>query len=257
MGVDYLVGASGLVGSAYLRAHQTTLVVPREELYQDDGTLECERLVIAAPSAEKWLANSQPQKDWAEILRLGEAIKKRFAAREVLVFSTVDVYALSTELDEATEPHPAEPYGRHRKWLADYVSSEFNSTTVIRLPGLFGSGLKKNPLFDIVNCRSDYISRLHPNSEYQWVPIDWAIAKSEDFMTGASSVVNLVSEPVAIQNLEIFGSSWKSLLSSENPIIRYGVRSRHAASGFFLGSQEVVKMVKEWSKKWTVESKRD
>jgi hypothetical protein len=255
--VDYIVGASGLVGSTYLRAHQSTAVIRREELYQDDGILECERLVIAAPSAEKWLANSQPQTDWAEILRLGEAIKKRFAAREVLVFSTVDVYPLSTAPDEATDPRPAEPYGRHRKWLADYISSEFNSTTVIRLPGLFGSGLKKNPLFDIVNRRDDYISRLHPNSEYQWVPIGWAIAKSEDFMTGVASVVNLVSEPVAIQDLEIFGSSWKALLNSESPIIRYGVRTMHAASGYFLGSQQVVEMVREWSKKWTVESKRD
>lgn len=41
-------------------------------------------------------------------------------------------------------------YGKDRLWLENKVSDSFDSL-VIRLPGLYGKGLKKNFLYDYIN----------------------------------------------------------------------------------------------------------
>lgn len=247
------MGASGLVGSSYLRENPATVPVPRDELYGSRSVIRCNRLVVAAPSAQKWRANSRAEEDLRDVERLGKAIRQRFRPREMLVFSTIDVYPASFGGNEECESQTTDPYGRNRKWLADFLSEQLSPTTVVRLPGLFGPGLKKNQLFDIVENRQEFIARLNPLSEYQWLPIDWAIRKSEDYMSGKSATVNLVSEPCALGDLDIGDSSWQELMSLSNPITQYKVRTVHDRSGFLIGRHQVSAMVRGWAENWTRE----
>src|SRR5688500_7998318 len=107
-------------------------------------------LVCAGAPAEKWRANQDPDADRASLGRLTGALQHVQADRVVLV-STVDVYPAPIAVDESTpiDAESGQPYGRHRLALERFVQQRF-ATTVLRLPGLYGPGIKKNVIFDLL-----------------------------------------------------------------------------------------------------------
>jgi hypothetical protein len=65
----------------------------------------------------------------------------------------VDVYDVKCGVNEdhIIDPEKSDYYGRHRLAFEDFVKANFTNVTIIRLPGLFGEGLKKNFIYDILN----------------------------------------------------------------------------------------------------------
>ena len=246
--MDLIIGGSGFVGSNFIRANPTVELISREALYGAKTAIECDRLIIAAPSAEKWKANMDPSSDWENITELTESVCSRFQPREILLFSTIDVYGSASNCDEQSQTRPDNPYGQHRSWLEKRLCDRFRNITVVRLPGLFGNGLKKNALYDITHNRVELISRLNPRSTFQWVPIDWAIKKSLEFMREGVEVVNLVSEPVPVEDLVFAEQSWKSHLSTANPLVSYSIRTIRADGDYFMRGKEVIRRIQVWSK---------
>ena len=97
-------------------------------------------------------------------------------AKRFVLISTIDVYGnVNAGGDESTLEAGREPshaYGRHRLWFETRMREHFGTgCTVIRLPGLFGPFLKKNCLFDLCNRRCEMISKIAPNSWFQWYDI--------------------------------------------------------------------------------------
>ena len=114
------------------------------------------------------------------------------------LISTVDVYR---DCNGVTEDTPIfleglHAYGRNRAFLEDYVQRRFPRSLIVRLPALFGRGLKKNAIFDLIH--ENRLSYIHPASTFQWYPLtrlatDLATAWSLD-----PGVINLSVEPVAM-----------------------------------------------------------
>jgi len=152
--MDAIVGYSGFVGSNLCLSHTFDYQYNSKNI-QDAFGLKPDVLVYAGVPAQKFIANTQPQKDEAVILNAIENIKS-IAPKALVLISTIDVYKNPKDVDEASEmvTEDLQPYGLNRLALEDWVrahSDMFERSLIVRLPGLFGEGLKKNFLYDMIH----------------------------------------------------------------------------------------------------------
>ena len=145
-----LVGYTGFVGS------NLNLNGEFEGLYNSKNIGEAfetcpDILVYSGVPRQKFIANKYPERDFEIVKNAFENIKK-INPKKVVLISSVDVYKEPNGKDEdrIMETEGLRRYGKDRLWLENKVSDSFDSL-VIRLPGLYGKGLKKNFLYDYIN----------------------------------------------------------------------------------------------------------
>ena len=167
-----------------------------------------------------------PAEDRARLATLTDALE-RASARKVILVSTVDVYPTPIEVDEATpiDPDGGQSYGRHRYALERFVQERFD-TLVVRLPGLFGTGIKKNIVFDFLHDNN--VSQVHADSVFQFYGLDTLWRDIETALANGLTLVNFATEPVSVADVarEAFGMEFANRPAS--PPARYDFRSRHA-----------------------------
>jgi hypothetical protein len=145
-----LVGYTGFVGSNLnIQTHFNGCF--NSQNIQSAFGLKPDLLVYCGVRAEKYLANQNPEKDLAHI---NEAMANihAIAPKKLVLISTIDIYANPQDVDEATQPALQDfmdnAYGKHRLLLENHVREHFD-TLIVRLPALFGRGLKKNFIYDL------------------------------------------------------------------------------------------------------------
>ncbi|MEP2102686.1 MAG: NAD(P)H-binding protein [Parasphingorhabdus sp.] len=152
-----LIGYTGFVGSNLLRSRSFDRQFNSTNITEIAGDKFDEVICAGVPSV-MWAANADPQADTRNLGILVDALRKANIGRLILV-STIgvfdDVSAQYTESNAQYEQHNA--YGRNRRQLEVELASSFSDTHIIRLPALFGPGLKKNFLFDILNPEPSFI----------------------------------------------------------------------------------------------------
>lgn len=188
-----LIGYTGFVGSNLDKQSTFTDKYNTSNIDEIDGK-EYDLVVSAATYAEMWRINQEPEEDLARINSLIDHLKTVKAKKFVLI-STVGIYKNPNGADEDTaiETEGLTAYGLNRHHLEEFVRNNFNATT-IRLPGLFGEGLKKNVIFDLIH--QNMIENIHHAGTYQyynlgniWKDINVAINNNLD-------LVNFATEPV-------------------------------------------------------------
>lgn len=109
-------------------------------------------LVCSAAPATMWLANNDPDADLANLMAIIQKIRSATVGRLVLI-STIAVFEdASSPVDEASDAFEGTlAYGRNRRTLETEMLQAFENVLIVRLPALFGLGLKKNFIFDILN----------------------------------------------------------------------------------------------------------
>jgi hypothetical protein len=146
-----LIGHTGFVGGALLRQtgfdacfNSANIAAIAGERF---GTLVC-----AAAPGSMLEANRAPERDEAAIDALIARLDSVHAERFVLI-STIAVLAdFAGGFDESTQTFQQTlAYGRHRRALEAFVEDRFPGSLIVRLPALFGAGLRKNFLFDLMN----------------------------------------------------------------------------------------------------------
>lgn len=97
-------------------------------------------------------ANREPEADRQQIDTLIERLEGVRTQRFVLI-STIAVLAdLAAGDDESTKAFQEDlAYGRNRRILEAFCETHFDDYLVVRLPALFGPGLRKNFIFDLLN----------------------------------------------------------------------------------------------------------
>ena len=143
-----LIGSTGFVGGALSRDATFDAAYASATIDQIAGQAFDTVICAGAPGA-MWRANSDPDGDKANLETLVAALMKAEIGRLVLI-STIAVLAdPAAGSDETTTGFETDiADGRNRRWLEEALSDRF-ATLTLRLPAVFGHGLKKNFLFDL------------------------------------------------------------------------------------------------------------
>jgi len=181
---DALFGYTGFVGSNLAR-HRHYDCLYNSANAHEARSKTFDRVVCAAAPGEKWRANLDPRTDWIKISALIETLHEIACERFVLV-STVDV-------------REDMPYGAHRLSLEGEVRKRFPASLILRLPALFGPGLKKNALYDLM--RDNHTDRIAPNAVYQWFPVILVGGVIDRALAEGRKMLTLTSDPISMREI--------------------------------------------------------
>jgi len=248
-----LIGYTGFVGSNIHRQ------IPHKYLFNQSNIDESKDrhfdiLTVSAAPAEKWRANKFPEQDLLSIESLKKSLN-HVTADHVVLISTVDVYPNPTAVYENTEiiEENSHPYGLHRRLLEQFVEERYDYT-IIRLPGLFGEGLKKNVVFDFLN--SNNIGQIDSRHEFQFYNLDYIGKDIQHFVDAKINLVNLATEPVSVLEVQkaCTGATVENHVSPN--IIRYDFRSNYAengkdSNGYFYSKSETIEDLTDFAKRYS------
>ena len=146
---DLLVGSTGLVGGNLMAKHKFTAVCHSSDVAVQYGTRP-DLCVYAGVPAAMFLANADPEADLT-VMRAARENLQKIAPKELVLISSIAVYADSRGKNEDEEPDTEglSAYGRNRLQLERWVREDFSDALIVRLPALYGQGLKKNFLYDL------------------------------------------------------------------------------------------------------------
>lgn len=235
-----LIGSTGFVGGSLRRRTRFDALFHSADIERIAGR-RFDRIVCAGAPAEKWRANQDPAADRRNLERLVAATRRADAERMILI-STIDVYGRPAGDTEADPPSGGSAYGENRLWLERAMADRFR-TTIVRLPGLFGPGLKKNAIYDLLH--GNQVDRIDPRSTYQFYDVNRLWSDIETAERAGLSVVHLVTEPVTMQDVAFrcFGIELRT--PSDATPAAYDLRTRHAGvfggrDGYLLDARSVL-----------------
>ena len=159
----------------------------------------------AATRADSHRINQNGAADLAEIDDY-IALLSRVNAAQLVLISTVCIYPGGTSPDEST-PLSADgltPYGANRLHMEQTLCERFN-TLALRLPQLYGIGLKKGIVYDLLN---DYrIEFIRPEGRFQYYDLRRLWADTERALQAGLRTLNIATPPLTSARVaaECFG----------------------------------------------------
>lgn len=224
--MNCLIGYTGFVGSN-LNAQRPYDVLINSKNFQTMRGCHYDRVVCAGVSAVKWQANKDPVTDLNRIEAL-MAVLKTVTADKFVLISTIDVYSVISGADEDTDCHnPAHhAYGRHRLYFEDFCRQRFPNITIIRLPGLFGPGLKKNVIYDLMhdNC----LEMINRASTFQFYDLSNLGDDIERAESANLELVNFFTEPVSVREIVDQFFTGKKVGGNPSPEAHYDMYTKYA-----------------------------
>jgi hypothetical protein len=156
--MDALIGATGFVGSNLALQHRFSALFNSKNIECSAGC-EFKNLVCAGAPGSMFEANRTPDEDRSRVVALMASLDAICANRICLISTVAVLEDFGCGADELSNKFEQKvPYGVHRRMLEEHCIRRFPNSLVIRLPALFGSGLRKNFLFDILNPLPTYAS---------------------------------------------------------------------------------------------------
>ncbi len=198
--VSALVGHSGFVGGNIERQHRFDALYNTKNIGEIAGK-SFDLLVLSATQAKRWWANLHPEEDREGIDRLIESLKG-VTARQAVLISTIDVLPQQfPRVDEDFDPagHENHAYGANRFYLEGVLREQFPSLTIVRLPSLFGHGLKKNVIYDLLN--NNQVEKINPASSFQYYDLAALWENIETAMRHRLPIVHLFPAPVTSEQI--------------------------------------------------------
>lgn len=220
-----IIGSTGFVGGT-LQAQASFDGLFSSRNISDIGNLAWGTVVCAAAPAQKWLANKEPEADFLNLQNLWKNIET-ISATQFILISTVDVFEKPVNVDESsTVGINTGAYGRNRFWLETQVRKTFDSHLIVRLPGLVGTGLRKNIIYDFKNHNN--VEAIDRRSSFQFYPMKnlW-----KDIQIAAEAnleLVHLTAVPIKTSRVaELAGYSDSNAQTASEPV-SYDFRTIHS-----------------------------
>jgi nucleoside-diphosphate-sugar epimerase len=218
-----LIGHTGFVGGNLREQYRFDAYFNSSNI-EDIAGADFDLVVCAGAPAAKWKANQDPAGDRACLDRLWKALA-RVRAREVILISTVDVYGHPDGADEDVPPSGATPYGLHRLELEQNIAARFD-TLVVRLPALFGPGLKKNAIYDLLH--DNHIDKIDSRAVFQFYDVRGLWADIQTARRAGLRLVHFATEPTSMAEVARvgFGRAFHNEVVTHPPC--YDFRTKHA-----------------------------
>tara|TARA_X000001036_G_scaffold368386_1_gene354008 strand:- start:97 stop:918 length:822 start_codon:yes stop_codon:yes gene_type:complete len=194
-----LIGHTGFVGSN-LKLLNNFLKCYNSENINDAYKEHFDLLILAGLSGTKFLINKDPREDLKNIENQ-KNILKSIKANHIVFISTIDIYSDKIGVDEncKTELSSLDHYGLNRLEFEGFIVDNFKKHYIIRLPMLFGKGLKKNILFDLLN--NQFLEKINIYSVLQWYDLTNLWKDIKIIIKENIKLINLISEPVTMQDI--------------------------------------------------------
>lgn len=250
-----LIGHTGFVGSNLKQQFGFT------DFYNSKNFREMEKqeydlVVCAGVSAVKWMANKEPEKDLAGIKAL-ENVLATIHAKQFILISTVDVYPIMNGKDESFDCSSIEnhAYGLHRLAFEKFCDKKFTVCTIVRLPGLFGDGLKKNVIYDLLN--NNCLEMINTKSSYQYYFLKNLWHDIQKALDNNVKLINFFTEPVPTD--EIISTFFPSKVVGEEavPEGHYDLYTKYAShwnnsGNYIYTKKEMMEQLLEFIKDYKV-----
>ena len=190
-----IVGYTGFVGSNLLQFYKFDYFYNSKN-FKDAINMTFDEIYFCGVPAVKWYANKNPDEDLLVINNIINVLKT-IKVNKFYLISTIDVYEdVLSEKDEDYECNYMinHTYGKNRYMFEQFIKSQFENYHIIRLPALFGKGLKKNIIYDLLN--NNGICNIPVNSSFQWYDLDWLKEDIENIIKNDIKLCNLFTEPL-------------------------------------------------------------
>jgi nucleoside-diphosphate-sugar epimerase len=170
-----VIGAGGFVGSAFAshigRHSGVELVEVTRGNYDRAAGAPRDIVIDASCNSRKYLAEENPFDEFALSVSHRLQTLRDFPADLQLHISSVDVYGDLSSPRTTTENtmsnlEGASNYGFHKLLAEQLVRRYSKNWLILRLAGMVGPGLRKNPVYDILHGNP---LRIHPDSQYQFM----------------------------------------------------------------------------------------
>jgi nucleoside-diphosphate-sugar epimerase len=226
--MDALIGHTGFVGGNLLRQHDFGACYNTSNIETISGR-RFDTLVFSGAQAKKWWANQNPDADRQGIQRALNAMHG-VSARRVVLISTVDVVPQVAGADEAFDcaSQTNHAYGANRLALETELRARYDTLTIVRLPALFGPGLRKNIIYDLLH--DNMVDQIDPAARFQFYDLTGLWGDIERVEAAGLSLIHFATEPVLTGDIvaRFFpGAPVGTPPASGSPA--YDLRTRHAA----------------------------
>lgn len=244
-----LIGYTGLVGGVLLKKAQFDTLYNSQNITEIQGGNFDYVLCAGAPGV-KWKANQDPEKDLQNIKHLIANLQS-IKANKFILISTVDVYHDPLEVNEASTItiDGLHPYGKNRRYLEEFVQDKFDQHLIVRLPALFGQGLKKNFVFDLIH--NHCLHWTHKDSTYQFYNLENLFKDIKFAEVNQIKLLNISTEPLSAHFVakECLHLDFQN--ETEREPVNYDVKSRYfnvfgGGNGYLYLKEEVLTELKEF-----------
>mgnify|MGYP003546885171 CR=1 FL=1 len=248
-----LVGHTGFVGG-HLDRHLPFEARYNSRNFHDMAGETADEVVCAGIQAVKWWANAHPDEDLARIEALLAVLEKTRAKRFVLI-STVDVYRDPTGVNERS-PTPKDglhAYGLNRLRVEEWVRERYEHHLILRLPGLYGAGLKKNLIFDALTGGD--LSGFDARARFQFYDLARIGAELIHAKAAGLSPVNLAVGPVTAADVVRTITGARHEVTLDVPPPDYDMRTIHARvwereGAYLQTAEECLAEIADFAARW-------
>ena len=227
-----IIGYTGFVGSnllsQYKKKYKKIDLFNSKNISKISNKINYKSVFCAAMPATKWIINKKPSKDKLNTLKLIQNLKK-IKTDSFILISTIDIY-----FDHV--------YGKNRKILEDFVKKKFNNYLIIRLPAIFGKGLKKNILYDLLN--NNNTDQINTKDKFQWFDLH-LLSNEIKKIKRYNSTVELYSPPILNEKITNLFPNYKA-----KKINRKKIKYDHKPStGYYKNEKFILKRINLFIKK--------
>ena len=173
----YLLGSDGFLGSSIctiLKKNKIKYIGINKKNYSNYKGKDCDVLINVSTNSKKYLAEKNFKLDFDKTVNHVLNTIRDFRYKKYILISSSDVYNDTNypKLNKETayiNPSSLTNYGLN-KYLAELlVIKHCKNWLIFRCGGLIGNGLKKNPIYDLMNKKKLYVC---PQSRFQFISTD-------------------------------------------------------------------------------------